>query len=86
VAVRQDRVDRGRLGNQVERALDPFVEDRVRTHLDAVERARRRRRRPAGCVGTPRTPGERRGRQSLDERTAIHDWRLRYHAAAANPI
>jgi hypothetical protein len=38
MAVRHHHVDRRRVLNAIERPLDPLVEDRVRTHLDPVDR------------------------------------------------
>ena len=58
VAVRHHGIDRGRLRDEVERARDAFVQDRVRSHLDAVEpagggnRLGRQRRRPEAARGS----------------------------------
>ena len=70
VAVRHHGVDRRGFGDQVERALDPLVEDRVRPHLDAVEGSRRTLRERRGrysCGGADGGGGD----QRLEEGAAV---------------
>ncbi len=76
VAVGHHRVGRGRLGDEIERALDPFVEDRVGPHLDTAERAGDRAWLRRRLLMRSEGGGGRHSRETLEKGSAVNHGRI----------